>query len=282
TNVHQDGPTALRRCTIGVVGGDCVLPDNVACWLCLRAPIDSLFARLAVCVRPTSGDARRGHVVAARNRGRVGTAASGGRGILAYRPVHSLNRVTIFCACTAPHPPCAPASAARARRRPAPKRASRRRSRSRNGPSLNGPSPTLHPSPVLIVNSAPTSQRLSQHLLTGRIAVWSKPWHCGKPTRGSHKITEGSKPGLETQIDLGTEFWAVDGRVMYSLDKNVNGDLVYVLRIDNAQIGVTINPEDALTADGDLTRDLKEYAEEEWQKHLAAQPKNGRRKGAKR
>jgi len=87
---------------------------------------------------------------------------------------------------------------------------------------------------------------------------------------------------METQIDLGTEFWAVDGRVMYSLDKNVNGDLVYVLRIDNAQIGVTINPEDALTADGDLTRDLKEYAEEEWQKHLAAQPKNGRRKGAKR
>jgi hypothetical protein len=36
TNVHQDGPTALRRCTIGVVGGDCVLPDNVARWLCLR------------------------------------------------------------------------------------------------------------------------------------------------------------------------------------------------------------------------------------------------------
>src|SRR5262249_43328321 len=87
---------------------------------------------------------------------------------------------------------------------------------------------------------------------------------------------------METQIDLAPEFWAVDRRVMYSLDKNVTRDLVSVPRIDNVQIGVTINPEDALAAEGDLAGDLKEGAEEEGQKHLAAQPKNGLRKGAKR
>jgi flagellar biosynthesis GTPase FlhF len=81
----------------------------------------------------------------------------------------------------------------------------------------------------------------------------------------------------ETRSDLGTEFWAAEGRVVYSPVKNADGDICYELLIDGNPANVLSNAEDALDKNGDLLREMKEYAEEQFKALTTEQPKGAKR-----
>ena len=98
-DVHQDGAAALRRCAVGVVGCDGVLPGRPAGGLRLRPLAHALCGKPGVGRDPSDGHERGRVCAAAVDRRGLGPATSRRGSALADRTVRGLDRPAVLRAC---------------------------------------------------------------------------------------------------------------------------------------------------------------------------------------